>query len=184
MEEDALLEGCAQPFVRAFLFFSAVWIGCMVPAIAIVSASFFEGSPDSLEEMGDLVLWAPLLLFTRFWFLNGALDLALLVFFIRTDRELPGLWAGVAILHAVFGLFGRRLPFFHEIDLAGVIAWTFWVAGIGAILSGTWFWCHWQRSRWAARALEAQAEAERAKAIREKMAESPSADGSETDSEE
>jgi len=156
----------------------------MVPAIATVCASFFEGSTDSLGELADLVLEAPLLLLTRFWWLNGALDLALLVFFIRTDRELPGWWAGIAILHGVFGMLGRGLPFFQEIDLAGGIAWAFWVAGIGAIVAGTLFWGHWQRSRWAARALEAQIEAERAKATREKMAESTPAEGSELPNEE
>lgn len=184
MEDDALLEGCAQPFVRAFLFFSAIWVGCMVPAIAVVGASFFESHFDGFEEMSDLVVWAPLLLLTRFWWLNAALDLALLVFFIRTDHELPRWWARVAILHAVFGMLGRRLPFSGEMDLAGVIAWTFWIAGVGAIISGTLFWCYWQRSRWAARALEAQAETERAKAIREKMAESTATDGEETPNEE
>lgn len=151
----------------------------MVPAIATVCASFFESRPDDFEEMADLILAAPLLLLTRFWWLNGALDLALLVFFIRTDRELPGWWAGIAILHGVFGMLGRHLPFFQEIDLAGMAAWVFWVAGIGAIVAGTLFWDHWQRSRWAARVLEAQIEAERAKAIREKAAESSPGEGSE-----
>jgi hypothetical protein len=184
MDDDALLEGFAQPFVRALLFFSAIWVGCMVPAIAVIGGSFFESHSDGFEEMADLVVWAPLLLLTRFWWLNAAFDLALLVFFIRTDHELPRWWVGIAILHAIFGMLGRFLPFSGEVDLAEVIAWAFWVAGIGAIVSGTLFWDHWQRSRWAARALEAQIESERAKAIREKMAESTPAEDSELSNEE
>lgn len=154
---EAYLEGCAQPFTRGFLFFSAVWAGLIPVGFAIGSGYLLMDPVTNWDAVLKYILIAPIFLLSRYAILNAFFSLIAIWVFIKTEWELWWLWATVAFAQSLFGMLGFANRISGSLWITAAI-WIVWLISISTVTLSAFFIRQWQRNRWGAQMAQLKAQ--------------------------
>lgn len=163
---ESCLGGCSQPFVRLFLFLSAVWAGCVAAAMPIEVGGAIGGPLEAWAKIPLEMLAAPRLIMTRLIFLNGAALAVAMFLFFQFEIDLPKWWMGIAILQSLFVMFGWIKDF--DDFLIQLLVWVCWLVNVAVIVAGGLYVRQWLRAQHGRQLWMLRAENQRKRAELEK----------------
>lgn len=152
-------------FRQSLLFASAVWIGCTIGGVALIPGVMLGGGAMG-ERFYQMVLVAPMFLFSLWGIPNLFLLLSGLVYFIRSENAAYGAWIGLAGIESLVVMLGWAQDFAHG-WLALSAVWTSWLVLLAMAATGVYFLRQWQINRWAHHLARIEAENAARRAARE-----------------
>lgn len=145
--EDVIAGAIGSLLGRFFLLLAAIWIGCSIGALAMVTAGILGSGMRDFSA----ILWvpaSPLLIFSSWALLNIPFLLIITLYFLRNEDAgylAWGIIAGVESLAVMAGWAHHFCDGWTEI----ASAWVIWLILLASLLSGVWFIRQFFINRWA-----------------------------------
>ena len=144
--EDILASTFGRVVVQAFLFASAVWVGCVLGALALVAGGCGTSWHDALGWLANV--WAsPLLLFSAWLFPNIVVLAGGVGYFLISENAGFKAWGVVVALESFFVMAGWSMELKTAWPIA--IAWVSWLVLLGMVETGVWLVHRTLAKRWA-----------------------------------
>lgn len=141
-----MARGCWWVPRRAAFYFSALWVGSQIGAYALIAGYELSGSRFDYP-LWQVIFGSPLLLLGDWFVLNLFVLVGALAFFCRLDALDWKGWTAFATTEALATIVA------HIVEVKGPFAvsvsWAVWLALVGMMFTGVWFFRQWQMNEWA-----------------------------------